>query len=81
MGAAEELKAMATRQELELIEPSALKASELVTDARRSLATCRAIAASDPKSTLWGTQIHVRQKAESIHNPEMVPALDGGVAC
>jgi hypothetical protein len=52
MGAAEELKAMATRQELELIEPSAFKASELVTDAKRSLATCRAIAASDPKSTL-----------------------------
>ena len=52
MGAAEELKAMATRQELELIEPSAIKASELLTDARRSLATCRAIAASDPKSTL-----------------------------
>jgi len=52
MGAAEELKAMATRQELELIEPSALKASELVTDATRSLATCRAIAVSDPKSTL-----------------------------
>jgi hypothetical protein len=24
-----------------------------------------------------GTHIHVRQKAESIHNPEMVPALDG----
>jgi hypothetical protein len=52
MGAAEELKAMATRQELELIEPSAIKASELLTDARRSLATCRTIAASDPKSTL-----------------------------
>jgi hypothetical protein len=29
---------------------------------------------------LWGAQIHVRQKVESIHNPEMVPALDGGVA-
>jgi hypothetical protein len=52
MGAAEELKAMAARQELELIEPSAAKASELVTGARRSLATCRVIVASDPKSTL-----------------------------
>ena len=52
MGAAEELKAMAARQELEIIEPSVVKAGELVTDARRSLATCRAIATSDPKSTL-----------------------------
>jgi hypothetical protein len=51
MGAAEELKAMAARQELEVIEPSAAKASELV-GARRSLATCRVIVASDPKSTL-----------------------------
>lgn len=52
MGAAEELKAMAARQELEVIEASAVKASELLTGARRSLATCRVIAASDPKSTL-----------------------------
>jgi len=52
MGAAEELKAMATRQELEIIEPSAVKAGELVADARRSLVTCRAIVTSDPRSTL-----------------------------
>ncbi len=52
MGAADELKAMAARQELEPVETNAAKARELITDARRSLATCRAIAASDPKSAL-----------------------------
>jgi hypothetical protein len=52
MGSAEELKAMAERKELEPVEASAAKARELLTDARRSLATCRAIAASDPKSAL-----------------------------
>lgn len=52
MGAAEELKAMAARQELELIEPSAAKARTLVADARHSLASCRAIAVTDPKGAL-----------------------------
>ena len=52
MGTAEELKAMADSQELEAIERSPTKASALITDARRSLATCRSIAAKDPKSAL-----------------------------
>ncbi len=52
MGSAEELKAMAERQELEPIEPSAAKATALLADARRSLATCRSVASNDPKSAL-----------------------------
>jgi hypothetical protein len=52
MGSAEELKAMADRQELEPIERSAAKASALLADARRSLVTCRSIAGKDPKSAL-----------------------------
>ncbi len=52
MGAADELKAMAERQELEPIEPSAAKASALLADSHRSLVTCRSIAAKDPKSAL-----------------------------
>jgi hypothetical protein len=52
VGAAEELKAMAERQELEPIERSAAKASALLADARRSLTTCRSIAGVDPKSAL-----------------------------
>jgi len=52
MGAAEELKAMADRQELEPIERDAAKASALLADARRSLGTCRSIASKDPKSAL-----------------------------
>ena len=52
MGSAEELKAMAERQELEAIERSPAKAGALLSDARRSLATCRSIAAKDPKSAL-----------------------------
>lgn len=43
---------MAERQELEAIERSPAKASVLVADARRSLATCRSIAEKDPKSAL-----------------------------
>src|SRR5439155_19922533 len=52
MGSAEELRAMAERQELEAIERSQAKATALITDARRTLATCRSIAAKDPKSAL-----------------------------
>ncbi len=52
MGSAEELRAMAERQELEPIERSLAKASALVVDARRSLVTCRSIAEKDPKSAL-----------------------------
>jgi hypothetical protein len=52
MGSAEELKAMAERQELEPVDPSAVKASALVANARRSLATCRAVAGKDPKSAV-----------------------------
>lgn len=52
MGAAEELKAMSERQELDAIEQSPAKAGALLADARRSLATCRSIAAKDPKSAL-----------------------------
>ncbi len=52
MGSAEELKAMAERQELEPIERSATRATSLLVDARRSLATCRSVAANDPKSAL-----------------------------
>lgn len=52
MGSAEELQAMAERQELEQIEPSATKAKALLADARRSLKTCRSIAPGDPKSAL-----------------------------
>jgi hypothetical protein len=47
----------------------------------RTWRSSRSSGAGHGNSRLWGTQIHVRQKAESIHNPEMVPALDGGVAC
>jgi hypothetical protein len=52
MGSADELQAMAERQELERIEPSAAKARALLADARRSLKTCRSIATGDPKSAL-----------------------------
>jgi hypothetical protein len=52
VGSAEELKAMADRQELEPIERSAAKATVLLADARRSLATCRSVAGNDPKSAL-----------------------------
>jgi hypothetical protein len=52
MGSAEELNAMAERQELEPVERSAAKASALLADARRSLTTCRSIASNDPKSAL-----------------------------
>ena len=52
MGSAEELRAMADRQELETIEPSPAKATALIADARRTLATCRSITAKDPKSAL-----------------------------
>jgi len=52
MGSAEELHAMAERQELEAIERSPAKATALIVDARRTLATCRSIAAKDPKSAL-----------------------------
>ena len=52
MGSAEELKAMAERQELEPVERSAEKASALLADARRSLTTCRSIASTDLKSAL-----------------------------
>src|SRR5712692_10366476 len=52
MGSAEELRAMAERQELEAIERSPAKATALIADARRTLATCRSIAAKDPKSAL-----------------------------
>jgi hypothetical protein len=43
---------MSERGELEPIEPSSSAARALLTDARRSLATCRAIADTDPKSGL-----------------------------
>ena len=43
---------MAERQELEAIERSSAKASVLIADARRTLATCRSIAEKDPKSVL-----------------------------
>ena len=43
---------MAERQELEAIERSPAKATALIVDARRTLATCRSIAAKDPKSAL-----------------------------
>jgi hypothetical protein len=52
MSSAEELKAMAERQELEPVERSAEKASALLADARRSLTTCRSIASTDLKSAL-----------------------------
>src|SRR5438094_10376507 len=52
MGSAEELRAMAERQELEAIERSPAKATALIAGARRTLATCRSIAAKDPKSAL-----------------------------
>src|SRR5690242_17320233 len=52
MGSAEELRAMAERGELEAIEASSDAARKLLADARRSLATCRTIAGSDPKSAL-----------------------------
>jgi hypothetical protein len=52
MGSAEELKAMAERQELEPVERSAEKALALLADARRSLTTCRSIASTDLKSAL-----------------------------
>ena len=52
MGSAEELKAMAERHELEPVEASAPKAGALIGSARRSLATCRAIARKDPNSAL-----------------------------
>ena len=43
---------MAERQELEAIERGQAKATALIADARRTLATCRSIAAKDPKSAL-----------------------------
>ena len=43
---------MAERQELEAIERSSAKASALIADARRSLATCQSIAEKDPKSAV-----------------------------
>ena len=52
MGSAEELRRMAERGELEAIEPSVAAARKLLSDAKRSLATCRAIAENDPKSAL-----------------------------
>ena len=52
MGSAEELRAMAERQELEAIERSPAKATALIADARRTLATCRSIATKDPKSAV-----------------------------
>jgi hypothetical protein len=52
MGSAEELLAMTERGELEAIEPSVDSARNLLSDAKRSLATCRAIAGDDPKSAL-----------------------------
>jgi hypothetical protein len=52
MGSAEELKAMAERQELEPVEVSVPKASALIASAQRSLATCRAITGKDPNSAL-----------------------------
>src|SRR5258708_36470659 len=52
MGAAEELKAMAERRELEPTEPSVEKVRSLMADAQHSLGSCRAIAATDPNSAL-----------------------------
>jgi hypothetical protein len=52
MGSAEELKAMAERRQLEPVEPSVARARALLADAKRSLATSRAIVAEDPKSAL-----------------------------
>jgi hypothetical protein len=52
MGAAEELKAMAERRELEPTEPSVEKVRSLMADAQHSLGSCRAIAATDPKGAL-----------------------------
>ena len=52
MGSAEELKGMAERQELEAVERSSTKASALIEDARRALATCRSIVGKDPKSAV-----------------------------
>src|SRR5438132_13212654 len=52
MCSAEERRRMAERQELEAIERSPAKATELIADARRSLTTCRSIAVKDPKSAL-----------------------------
>ena len=52
MGAAEELRAMAQRGELDPVEARPAAAEELLADARRALVTCRAIADSDPKSGL-----------------------------
>lgn len=43
---------MAELQELESLERRPSKASALLVDARRSLATCRSIAENDPKSAL-----------------------------
>ena len=52
MGSAEELRAIAERQELVAIERSPAKATALIADARRTLATCRSIATKDPKSAV-----------------------------
>jgi len=43
---------MAEREELEAIERSPAKATALIVDARRTLATCRSIATKDPKSAV-----------------------------
>ncbi len=43
---------MAERGELDAIEPSVDSVRKLLSDAKRSLATCRAIAGDDPKSAL-----------------------------
>jgi hypothetical protein len=52
MGAAEELKAMADRHELEAMEKSVDKAQTMLTAADRSLKTARSIVSTDPDSAL-----------------------------
>ena len=52
MGVAEELKAMAERRELEAVEPSPDRATQLLRAAAHTLKTSRAIVGHDPKSAL-----------------------------
>src|SRR2546421_13017915 len=52
MGATDELRAMATRRELEDVPPNRERALKMLADAERSLKAARSIAEDDPKSAL-----------------------------
>ena len=52
MSAAEELRAMASRGELEVVERSAATAQDRLVSAARTLATCRSVVDEDPRGSL-----------------------------